>query len=81
MACLRRLIDTHKPAHTDYVLCGVSLGARVGVGLHVGISSAIGRSSGFAPLTVGDAVLGKGYVLGRPELRRTGPGDGMGSCT
>lgn len=81
MACLRRLIDTHKPAHTDYVLCGISVGTRVGVGLHVGISSAIGRSSGFAPLTVGDAVLGKGYVLGRPELRRTGPGDGMGSCT
>jgi hypothetical protein len=43
------------------------------VGLHVGLASVIGRTSGFGPLTLGDAVLGKGYVLGRPELDRPAP--------
>lgn len=68
LACVRRLVETHKPAHTGFDLCTIATGVRVGVGLHVGISSAIGRSSGFDPLILGDAVLGKGYVLGRPGL-------------
>lgn len=68
LACVRRMVETHKPAHTAFDLCTIETGVRVGVGLHVGISSAIGRSSGFDPLILGDAVLGKGYVLGRPGL-------------
>lgn len=71
MRCVRRLIETHKPAHTAFDVCTVAVGTRVGVGLHIGISSAIGKSSGFELLTVGDSVLGKGYLLGRPELTRT----------
>ena len=68
MRCVRRLIETHKPAHTMFDLCAVETGTRVGVGLHVGLASTIGRNSGFSRLTLGDSVLGKGYVLGRPEL-------------
>jgi phage tail-like protein len=74
LRCLSRLIETHKPAHTMFDLCTIEAGTRVGVGLHVGLASAIGRSSGFDPLTLGDSVLGKGYVLGRPELDRPAAG-------
>jgi phage tail-like protein len=70
LRCVQRLIETHKPAHTVFDVCTVDAGARVGVGLHVGLASVIGRSSGFSPLLLGDAVLGKGYLLGRPELDR-----------
>lgn len=68
LGCVRRLIETHKPAHTEFDLCTLASGLRVGVGLHLGVASAIGKSSGFDLLTLGDAVLGKGYLLGRPAL-------------
>lgn len=68
LACVQRLVETHKPAHTGFDLCTIATGMRVGVGLHIGIASAIGRGSGFDPLVLADAVLGKGYVLGRPAL-------------
>jgi phage tail-like protein len=77
MNCVRRLIETHKPAHTSFDVCTVEVGTRVGVGLHIGISSAIGKSSGFELLTLGESVLGNGYVLGHPELER---GPAIGSC-
>ena len=73
--CARRLVEMHKPAHTMFDLCTVEAGARVGVGLHVGLASAVGRGSGFGRLTLGDSVLGRGYVLGRPELDRPAPPD------
>lgn len=78
LGCVRRLIETHKPAHTAFDVCTINVGTRVGVGLHVGIAAAIGKSSGFELLTLGDAVLGKGYVLGRPELDRPAA---AGSCS
>ena len=66
--CVRRLIEMHKPAHTDFTLCTADSGIRAGLGAHVGISSVIGKSAGFEQGLVGDAVLGAGYLLGRPEL-------------
>lgn len=74
MRCLRKLLETHKPAHTMFGLCAVETGVRVGVGLHAGLGAAIGRGSGFDPLVLSDAVLGKGYLLGRAELERGGEG-------
>ena len=71
LSCARRLVEAHKPAHTLVDLCTVETGARVGVGLHVGLASVIGRSSGFGQLTLGDSVLGRGYALGRPPLDPT----------
>lgn len=68
LACVRRLIEHHKPAHTDFTLCTASSGIRAGVGAHVGISSVIGKSSGFETALLGDAALGAGYLLGRPAL-------------
>ncbi|WP_300336138.1 phage tail protein [Accumulibacter sp.] len=68
--CVRRLIEIHKPAHTDFTLCTASSGIRAGLGAHLGISSVIGKSAGFEQGLMGDAVLGAGYLLGRPEIDR-----------
>ncbi|HEY0825852.1 MAG TPA: phage tail protein [Ramlibacter sp.] len=70
--CVRRLVEQHKPAHTDFTLCTAETGIRAGVGAHVGISSVVGRSGGFEPAIAGDAALGAGFVLGRPALRDSG---------
>lgn len=68
LSCMRRLIEQHKPAHTDFTLCTANGGLRAGVGAHVGLSSVIGKSGKFETALVGDAVLGAGFVLGRPAL-------------
>jgi phage tail-like protein len=78
--CARQLVEAHKPAHTLFDLCGADAGARVGVGLHVGLASVIGASSGFDQAIVGDAVLGKGYLLGRPALQKAASPQGEGPC-
>lgn len=71
LTCVRRLIEQHKPAHTDFILCTAETGVRAGVGSHVGISSVIGKSGGFEPAIAGDAALGAGFILGRPALEET----------
>ncbi len=63
------VLEEHRPAHTLFDLCTVAAGSRVGRGLHVGLSSAIGRGSGWEPIRIGGSALGRGAVLGRP-----GPG-------
>ena len=68
LACVRRLIEHHKPAHTDFALCTADSGIRAGLGAHVGISSVLGRSAGFDPAILGEAALGTGFLLGRPAL-------------
>ena len=74
LACARRLVEAHKPAHTLFDLCTVEAGSRVGVGLHVGLASAIGRGAAFGRLTLGESALGRGDLLGRPALDRPAPG-------
>ncbi|SEP63828.1 phage tail protein domain-containing protein [Solimonas aquatica] len=66
LRALRKLIETHKPAHTMFDLCTAATGARVGLGLHSDLAAVIGHSSGFSPLILDEAVLGRGYRLGRP---------------
>lgn len=61
---LHDLLDEHRPAHTVVDVCTVDAGSRVGVGLHLELSSIVGRSGGFDPITVGDAVLGRDQALG-----------------
>jgi hypothetical protein len=39
---------------------------RVGRGLHVELTSIIGRSAGFTQLQLGSGLLGRGSILGRP---------------
>uniref|UniRef100_UPI003F492008 phage tail protein I n=1 Tax=Cupriavidus yeoncheonensis TaxID=1462994 RepID=UPI003F492008 len=71
LECVRRLIEQHKPAHTDFTLCTAATSMRAGVGAHVGISSVVGKSSGFDPAIMGEAALGAGFLLGRPALEES----------
>ena len=46
---------------------------RVGLGLHAGLTTLVGPSSGFTQLQVGSSALGRGAVVGRPGAgTRTG---------
>jgi hypothetical protein len=65
-AVVRHILDVHRPAHTVFELCTVAAGMRVGIGLHVGLTTTIGPSSGFTQLQVGASVLGRGTIIGRP---------------
>jgi hypothetical protein len=40
---------------------------RVGRGLQVALTSIIGRGAGFTQLQVGNALLGRDAILGKPE--------------
>jgi phage tail-like protein len=68
------VLETHRPAHTMYDLCTASTGMRVGLGLHVGLISTIGRGAGWDSLQVGGSLLGRASIVGRP-----GPGSTLGS--
>jgi phage tail-like protein len=64
---VEQILELHRPAHTLVEVCTVGAGMRVGRGLHVALTSIIGRSGGFTQLQLGNALLGRGTILGRPE--------------
>lgn len=66
-AMLRDLLEVHRPAHTVVTVCGVAGGMRVGVGLHLGLSSLLGPGAAWGGLVLGAATLGRDRVLGRPR--------------
>jgi phage tail-like protein len=70
---VNQILELHRPAHTLVEVCTVAAGMRVGRGLHVELTSIIGRSGGFSQLQLGGATLGRGSILGRP-----GPGTVIG---
>jgi phage tail-like protein len=74
LAATAHLLDVHRPAHTIVEVCTIAAGMRVGAGLHVGLSSMIGRSGGWQTLQVGSTALGTTAVIGR-----AGPGVVAGS--
>ena len=59
------ILDVHRPAHTLVDVCTVGAGMRVGRGLHIELTSIIGRSGGFVPLQVGHTPLGRIATLGQ----------------
>ena len=61
------ILAVHRPAHTIVDVCTIGAGMRVGHGLHLELSSMIGRTGGFSMLQLGGSVLGAGTVVGRPE--------------
>jgi phage tail-like protein len=72
-AAVQHILEEHRPAHTVVDVCTVRVGMRVGIGLHVGLLSVIGRTGGWEPLQVGGSLLGRDAVVGRP-----GPGARLG---
>lgn len=64
---VNQILELHRPAHTLVEVCTVAAGMRVGRGLHVELTSIIGRSGGFSQLQLGGTTLGRGSILGRPE--------------
>jgi hypothetical protein len=79
-AVVRDLVALHRPAHTLASIRALGSGMRVGVGLHLAVSTLVGPGSGFAPAVVGDSALGRDTVLGRgraglrPGVARLGEG-------
>lgn len=64
---VRQILEMHRPAHTLVDICTVNAGMRVGRGLHVALTSIIGTSGGFRTLQLGNAALGRGVIVGKPE--------------
>jgi len=64
---VNQILELHRPAHTLVDVCTVAAGMRLGRGLHVELTSIIGRSGGFSQLQLGGTTLGRGSILGRPE--------------
>lgn len=83
-AALRHLLEVHRPAHTLFDLCTLGTGMRVGLGLHVALTSVVGPSGGFGPWVLGAGPVGRDRVVGRPArgLRpgstRVGAGSRLG---
>lgn len=74
MEVVRHILAMHRPAHTLVDICTVGAGMRVGRGLHVALTSIVGRTGGFASLQLGNSLLGRDAIIGRPE-----PGTRLGS--
>ena len=66
---VHHLLDLHRPAHTLVDVCTVGRGMRVGVALHVEVSSMVGPSAGFHRAVVGGSRIGTGAVIGKPSAR------------
>lgn len=64
---VNHILELHRPAHTLVDVCTVGAGMRVGRGLHVELTSIIGRTSGFTSLQLGNSLLGRDVIVGRPE--------------
>lgn len=63
-AAVRSVLDRERPAHTDYELCTVDAGMRAGDGLHLGMSSIVGRTGAFESAILDHSLLGRGAILG-----------------
>ncbi|HET6763319.1 MAG TPA: phage tail protein, partial [Longimicrobiaceae bacterium] len=72
-AVVEDVLQVHRPAHTLFDVCTPGAGMRIGRGLHLGLSSVIGRTGGFGTLRLGGSALGREAVLGRP-VPATRPG-------
>ncbi|MEI6668471.1 MAG: phage tail protein [Acidobacteriota bacterium] len=63
---VKTIIDVHRPAHTMFDVCTAGAGMRVGRGLMLEISSSVGPTGAFSTFQIGDSVLGRGAIVGRP---------------
>ena len=63
---VEHILAVHRPCHTMYDICSVDAGMRAGIGLYVGLTSLVGRTSGFGDLRLGGSLLGRQDIVGRP---------------
>jgi phage tail-like protein len=75
------LLDQHRPAHTLVEVCTVGRGMRVGVGLHLAVSTLVGPTSRLRRAVVGDSRVGAGTLLGRPRAGVRPGGSRLGTDT
>jgi phage tail-like protein len=79
---VNQILELHRPAHTLVEVCTVAAGMRVGRGLHVELTSIVGRSGGFSQLQLGgNATLGRGAIIGRPDAGTVPGGSRLGKDT
>jgi phage tail-like protein len=64
---VRNIIEVHRPAHTIFDVCTAGAGMRVGRGLLLALTSVIGPTGAFSSFQVGNSVLGRGAIIGRPQ--------------
>ena len=67
LSVVQQILDVHRPAHTLVDVCTVGAGMRVGRGLHVELTSIVGRTGGFSALQLGGSPLGRGSIVGQPR--------------
>jgi phage tail-like protein len=65
---VRSILDTHRPAHTQYEICELGFGMRVGRHLHLRLTSVVGPQVGFAPAVLGQVAVGGDGVVGIPAV-------------
>ncbi len=64
-AVIRDLLDLHRPAHTLVEVCDTSEGMRVGMSLHIELSTVVSRDAAYSSAVVGQSDVGTGAVVGR----------------
>jgi phage tail-like protein len=77
-AMVRHLLELHRPAHTLFDLCTVGRGMRIGVGLHVELSTLVGPSAGFSRAVLGETRIGTNAVVGTPRAGVRAGGSRLG---
>ncbi|WLE98046.1 MAG: phage tail protein [Candidatus Electrothrix communis] len=63
---IEHILALHRPCHTIYDICSVDAGMKAGIGLYLGLTTMVGRSSGFGELRAGASCLGRRDIIGRP---------------
>ncbi|MEV1319950.1 phage tail protein [Micromonospora arborensis] len=81
LAVVRELLDLHRPAHTVASVCTVGIGMRVGVSLHLEVSTIVGPSSGFVPAVVGSSAAGPATIVGQGRAGIRAGGARLGEGT
>lgn len=81
LAVVETILEQHRPAHTIYEICSVERGMRLGSGLHIGLTSLVGKNSDFDQLQIGNSQLGGHGLLGQPRQGISVGNDPLGQNT
>ncbi|AHH99467.1 phage tail protein I [Kutzneria albida] len=68
LSVVQDVLAEHRPAHTEYELCELSSGMRVGQRLHLRLTSYVGPGANWAPAVVDHTLIGGDGVIGVPSV-------------